>query len=307
MHSHLPKYHEIIQPMLELMKSGQHYSRKTLRKPLQEYFNLSDKDMAITHPKSGSLVFLGRVSWAMTHAKKAEYIESIDKSGEYKITQDGIDALEDAIANNKTVNYKYIVENIPDFDQRFKVKKASDNNQENEDNEDSEVRDLEEELDNDKEVFERAFLERLQSISWQQFEELCIDLLTKMGYGFRKPGTKNKPKVGDGGIDGELFEDKLGLSGSIYIQAKRWKDNKVQPKDIKEFLYNVTSNKGVFITTSDFSAEAKKEVDSNKACRVALINGKQLIKLCKDYEIGCKKQIIERYNIDTDYLSIDDE
>ncbi len=304
MYKHLPKYHEIMQPVLEIMSDGKLYSLKILRPKVAKVMKLSEEDINLTYPKTGAFVFYDRLSWAMTFLRKAEYIERAEAKFNYKITEDGLNALKDAKENNKAVDYVYLKENIANFDARFSVSKnTKEDSKSNKDNEDSQsTRDLEQELEDDKENFNVDFLNYLNNIPWQDFEELCIDLLTKMGYGVRKPGTKDKAKVGDGGIDGELFEDELGLNGSIYIQAKRWKDNIVHPKDIKEFLYNTTSNKGVFITTSSFSKEAEREVENNKSCRVALINGKRLIELCKKYEIGCKKQIIERYNLDDDYF-----
>lgn len=131
-------------------------------------------------------------------------------------------------------------------------------------------------------------------MNWQDFEDLCATLLEKMGYGI---ASKRVIRSGDGGIDGEIYEDELGLKGRIYIQAKKWDNNNIRPKDMKEFLYNIRGNKGVFITTSDFSDNAKLEAANYKEGKIALINYIDLIKLCKKYQVLCHKQPLEIYKL----------
>jgi restriction system protein len=156
------------------------------------------------------------------------------------------------------------------------------------------VFDLEDELDKVGNEFNFQLLQKIKAMSWQDFEDLCATLLEKMGYGV---ASKREIRAGDGGIDGEILEDELGLKGKIYIQAKKWDNNNVQPKDMKEFLYNVRSNKGVFITTSDFSQKAREEAKNYKEGKVALINYNDLVKLCKKYQVLCQKQIIEIFKL----------
>ena len=110
-----------------------------------------------------------------------------------------------------------------------------------------------------------------------------------MGYGVSSTRTI---RVRDGGIDGEIFEDELGINGVIYIQAKRYDNNNISVNDIKNFLNTINKNKGIFITTSDFTKDAMAEVISYRG-RVALINKVSLIKYCKKYEIQCVKQTID--------------
>jgi restriction system protein len=132
-------------------------------------------------------------------------------------------------------------------------------------------------------------------MSWQNFEDFCANLIEKMGYGV---AAKRKIRSRDGGIDGEILEDELGLRGKIYLQAKQWQSNsKVGSKDMREFLYNIRGKKGVFITTSDFSEDARSEAGSFKDGSVALINYQELIRLCKKYQHLCEKKNLEIFQL----------
>ena len=148
---------------------------------------------------------------------------------------------------------------------------------------------LEESIDQFNLQFEVELLNKIKNLSWQEFEDLCSRLIEKMGYGVSATRTI---RVRDGGIDGEIFEDELGINGVIYIQAKRYDNNNVSVNDIKNFLHTINKNKGIFITTSDFTKDAMAEVKSYRG-RVALINKDSLIKYCKKYEIQCAKQTID--------------
>ncbi|MGB4611435.1 MAG: restriction endonuclease, partial [Methanothermobacter thermautotrophicus] len=137
------------------------------------------------------------------------------------------------------------------------------------------------------------------------FEKLVVDLLLKMGYGgSRKDAGKAIGKIGDGGIDGIIKEDKLGLD-TIYIQAKRWQDTVSRP-EIQKFagaLQGQKARKGVFITTSKFSDKAR-EYASSIDNRIVLIDGDELAQLMIDHDVGVSKGTsYEIKKIDTDYFS----
>lgn len=150
----------------------------------------------------------------------------------------------------------------------------------------------------------KELVNKLKTCSPKFFETLVVDLLLKMGYGgsFKDAG-KAIGQSGDGGIDGIIKEDKLGLD-VIYIQAKRWEDCVGRP-EIQKFvgaLVGHHANKGVFITTASFSRSATEFVQTIQN-KVILIDGDMLAQLMVDYDIGVTKQIsYDIKRIDNDYF-----
>lgn len=136
------------------------------------------------------------------------------------------------------------------------------------------------------------------------FERLIVDLLLKMGYGYDKDSGVVIGGSHDGGIDGVISEDKLGLS-QIYLQAKRYKDsNKVGRPELQAFVGAMQNiNKGVFITTSDFTREAREYIEHQQQKSIKLINGKMLYELMVRFNIGVKEQQnIILYKLDISYF-----
>jgi restriction system protein len=289
----IPKFDEITHPLLKLI-AKEEQTRKGASEKLSTIFNLSEEDKQ-EKTASGFYMLDNRVGWAFTYLTKAEYIELTEKKAVYSITHLGVEALKDAEEKNVTIDKKYLEKNSSNYFKNWQVKKQDVQTEINADNEENDAAfDLEDELDKVDNEFNFQLLQKIKAMSWQDFEDLCATLLEKMGYGV---ASKREIRTCDGGIDGEIFEDELGLRGKIYIQAKKWDNNNVQPKDIKEFLYNVRGNKGVFITTSDFSQKAREEAQNYKEGKVALINYKDLVKFCKKYQVLCKKQTIEIFKL----------
>lgn len=148
-------------------------------------------------------------------------------------------------------------------------------------------------------------LQIIKACSPSFFERLVIDLLVKMGYGgTRKDAGAAIGKSGDGGIDGIIKEDRLGLD-AIYIQAKRW-DSPVGRPEIQKFagaLQGQRAKKGVFLTTSAFSAEAHDYV-SRIESKIVLIDGNLLANLMIDHNVGVSSiAAYELKRVDTDYFT----
>ena len=146
-------------------------------------------------------------------------------------------------------------------------------------------------------------LEKNKASSPKFFEKLVIDLLFQMGYGGSKEDAQAVGKSGDGGIDGKIKEDKLGLD-TIYVQAKKW-DGTVGRPAVQAFagsLEGQRARKGIFITTSNFSQDAKDYIKQIEK-KIVLIGGEQLSGLMIDHDIGVtevSKYIVKR--IDSDYF-----
>jgi restriction system protein len=142
-------------------------------------------------------------------------------------------------------------------------------------------------------------LDKLKNIAPYYFEKVVLLLLEKMGYGDFIETSKSN----DGGIDGIINEDKLGLD-KIYIQAKRYNDNKVREKDIRNFIGAMSGDttKGVFVTTSTYDDSAvKKAHDAHH--KIILIDGKKLVELMYQYGVGTQvKNVYEVKEVDEDFF-----
>ncbi len=139
------------------------------------------------------------------------------------------------------------------------------------------------------------------------FERLVIELLVKMGYGGSlRDAAQVVGKSGDGGIDGIIKEDKLGLA-AIYVQAKRWLDKTVGRPDVQQFAGALAGNKatkGIFITTSTFTREAVEFAKSVSNSKIVLIDGDELAELMIDHNVGVSvAQVYEVKRIDSDYFA----
>lgn len=149
-------------------------------------------------------------------------------------------------------------------------------------------------------------LTKILEMSPSFFEKLVVELLVKMGYGGSFEDAASVTQYShDEGIDGVIKEDKLGLD-TIYIQAKRWDKGTVGSKDIQAFAGAVDmkhAKKGVFITTSTFSAGAKACAEKTTSVKVILIDGEQLCKYMIEYNIGVSsRQVYEIKQLDRDYF-----
>ena len=142
------------------------------------------------------------------------------------------------------------------------------------------------------------------------FEELVLDLLVKMGYGISRADAEAVGGIGDGGIDGIINQDKLGLD-RIYIQAKRWETGNVGRNDFDSFRGALTgkgASKGVFITTSGFTPAAQKAANESAGPQIILIDGNQLVKLMIEHNVGVSLgNFYQLKEVDMDYFSIDDD
>ncbi len=144
-------------------------------------------------------------------------------------------------------------------------------------------------------------LETLASVSPTFFETIVLDLLHRMGYGASRSDLQRVGGTGDGGIDGVISLDKLGLE-KVYVQAKRWQ-NAVGRPEVQSFygaLAGQRANKGVFITTSDYTAQAVEFARSVE--RIVLVNGVRLAELMMDHEVGVSARTVKIPKIDSDYF-----
>lgn len=289
-----------MRPLLEHLADGRIPSNRETIDALSKHFQLTDDELAELLPSGQQSVFMNRVAWAKAHLKKAVLLESPSR-GLYKITPRGLEAL---AQSNQQINLKYLKQ----FEEYSYGNSGNSNAKEKDEQKPSDTLTPSEYIETGyqqiRQELEDELLTKIKDSSPAFFEHLVVELLVAMGYGgSRKDAGQTIGRSGDGGIDGVIKEDRLGLD-AIYIQAKRWEGVVGRP-EIQKFagaLQGQRARKGVFITTSGFTKEAIEYVSmiDNK---IVLMGGKELTGLMIDYDVGVSR--IASYDvkrIDSDYF-----
>ena len=294
MNQEIPKFHETFVPILNVLSNGETIqSRELIKKVIElHYSNLSSEQLS-EKTKSGEVLINNRIAWGKSYLKKGGYI-SFPERGYVKITEKGLKqkdslSLNNAVENSGIVNF-YAEENTKA--NSGKVYAAEIINSSPQDLIDKGFSQIEREVKNE-------LLDKLRLIDPYYFEKVILILLKKMGYGEFIETSKS----GDGGIDGIINEDKLGLD-KIYIQAKRFNENKVREKDIRNFIGAMSgdTNKGVFVTTSIFDSGAIEKA-KNAHHKIILIDGEKLVDLMHEFNVGIQiKATYEVKQLDEDFF-----
>lgn len=290
----IPTQQEILLPLLnEVGNEAEHHVNDVVDSLINR-FKLSEEERNRQYPSGNDNVFRNRVRFARAFLIKLGLIEST-RRGYIKISPIGIEALK----KEPTKIDADFLNQLPGILAHKKEEKG------------------EEEIDikNPSDLLEKGYqsirknlahdiLEVIKQCSPYFFEKLVVELLVKMGYGgFANGAGRVVGRSGDGGIDGIIKEDKLGLD-IIYIQAKKWEGSVGEPV-IRNFVGSLArhnANKGVVITTSNFTTEAREYIN-HIPHRVILIDGELLSKLLIDYDIGVSKIIsYDVKKIDSDYF-----
>lgn len=298
----IPDYQTCMLPLLRFLEDGHEHSLRESEEALALIFNLTAAERAERLPSGQQGIFINRIGWARTYLKKAMLIES-PRRAIFKITERGIKVLSSKPAR---IDTKYL-EQWPEF---LEFRDSSRSTQELTQPVDVPLSGAtpEETLESAhlglREQLSQELLSRILSCSPTFFEQLVVELLVKMGYGgSRRDAGERIGQTGDGGIDGIIKEDRLGLD-TIFIQAKRWQGSVGRP-EIQKFvgaLQGQRAKKGVFITTSTYTSDAATYV-SNIDTKVVLINGKQLADLMIDFDIGVSLSASYTVKkIDSDYF-----
>ena len=292
-----PKYHESFIPILETLNSVESLpSRELASRVRDKYYSHLPQELLSQKTSSGANVILDRILWGKSYLKMAKFL-AYPKRGIVQITEKGKNALKTGKLSLQDL------QNDPDFiNHRESVKTEKDSEVEigNVNVENASPQDL---IDSGFSTIEtevkNELLEKLKEIDPYYFEKVILILLKKMGYG----DFIETSKSGDGGIDGIINEDKLGLE-KIYTQAKRYNDNKIREKDIRNFIGAMSgdTSKGVFITTSTFDESAvKKAREAHHS--IILIDGPKLVDLMHQYNVGVQiKTVYEVKELDYDFF-----
>jgi len=285
----IPKFNETFLPILEVLKDGEVIKGRDLVRLVEERFYLGlPQDLLEQTTKSGDRLIENRIAWGKSYLKKGGLVH-YPQRGYVQITEKGKSAklenvsLDDIHANVITF---YEPENTSSSVATI-VAHAS-------------PQDL---IDSGFEQIERGvkseLLLKLKEVDPYAFEKIILILLKKMGYG----DFIETAKSGDGGIDGIINEDQLGLE-KIYIQAKRYNENKVRETDIRNFIGAMSgdTHKGIFVTTSTFDEKAKAKA-RNAHHKIILLDGSKLVDLMHKFNVGVQiKSLYEVKVLDNDFF-----
>ncbi len=297
----VPDFQTIMLPLLRCFNDGQEHSVQDLMSTLTKQFDLSEDELNTLLPSGKQTVFYNRVGWARTYLTKAGLLE-MSRRSYYRITQRGKQVLE---SNPSRIDKKFLEQ----FSEYVEFRERSGGRQRpkelgNHEEEKTPEEILEDAYEEIRETLVQELLGLVKQSPPSFFERLVVKLLVKMGYGgSRRDAARAVGQVGDGGIDGIIDEDRLGLD-TIYIQAKRWDDVVGRP-EIQKFvgaLVGKRAKKGIFITTSSFSKEAEIYVSSIDH-KIVLIDGKRLEELMIDYDVGVTTvTTYQLKRVDSDYF-----
>lgn len=293
MEKQIPKFYETFIPILKVLSKEDVLHINDLRIKVQdEFYSDLPQELLTEKTKSGDILILNRIAWGKAYLKQAQMIHQPSR-GMVQITEKGKKVCEKgALTLKELVNDPDYIANQRDTKSKKNIIEETISEASPEDLIDSGFRIIENQI-------KIELLMKLKNLNPYYFEKVVLIMLEKMGYG----DFVGTPKSGDGGIDGIISEDKLGLD-KIYVQAKRYADNKVRETDIRNFIGAMSrdTHKGVFVTTSDFDEKAiQKAKDAQQ--KIVLINGDYLVDLMLKYGVGTQiKNMYQVKEIDEDFF-----
>lgn len=291
----LPKYCDLYLPVLNFLSNSKKYSIREIRDNIAQSLDLK-KEQLDNRLKSGQTVFDNRLRCAVTHLTHAKLLDRPERAI-YCITNQGIETCNDN-PNGITFNKLY---EIPEF-------KAWHSKAENDytNNELTPEENIEQRIEQINNQLKDEVLERMRTLSARGFEQLVLYLLVGMGYGSSMADVQGVPRGADGGVDGFVNQDYLGLD-KVYIQAKRWTSSSVKESNIRDFhgaLSAKGASKGVFMTTSTFTEHAQRFNSEQRDKRIVLIDGKKMAELMLKHKICLPlKQSFSIQRIDEDFFT----
>ena len=298
-----------MKPLLEVLKENGEMPRQEAIDAVVDKVGLSEEQLSVLNEGNGKSKARGRVGWASSYLRVAGALDG-PRRGYFALGKNA----EKLLDLNRHITQADLKQ-IPEYLEHQK-RKAERRLLINEDIENDDLND-----DTPQDLIDRGIkrlrsqliddlLEQVKTISPASFESLILQVLAQMGYGGGDAKRiQGVPRGPDGGIDGTIDEDKLGLD-QIYIQAKRYSDNSVGRPTVQSFLGAMTGGgckKGVFVTSSTFTSEAKKFAQGLTDVRLVLIVGVDLAKLMIEHCVGVQvKETIQVARLDQDFFSGDD-
>jgi len=298
----IPSYEEMMLPLLTFAGDKKEHSNEESIEHIKKYFRITEDESAILLKSGRQSVVSNRVGWARAYLKKAGLLDSHQRA-RFNITDLGMKVLREK-PTEITDKYLMQFESFREFQKRGVTKRTGSTGTEA--SAKTPLETLEDSYGTLRSSLADELLTNIAKCSPAFFEKLVVELLVSMGYGGSiVDAGQTIGKSGDGGIDGIIKEDKLGLD-IVYIQAKRW-ENPVGAKEIRNFvgaLAGQKANKGVFITTASFTKDASSFVQQIQQ-KVILIDGQLLAQYMIDYDIGVSlERTYQVKRVDHDYFEI---
>jgi restriction system protein len=300
----IPDYQTIMLPLLKFMRDQKEHNVREMIDYLAGEFRLSEEEKRRLLPSGNDVMFENKVKWSRLYIGKAGLLESTGR-GYWKITKSGLQVLSQ---NPSRIDCKFLGQ-FPKYQEWKKTFSKETKEETTGKNEMIEEQTPEEALEYGyqqmRNELAQQLLTQIKNVSSKFFEKLVVELLVKMGYGGSvKDAGEVLGKTGDGGIDGVIKEDKLGLA-KIYIQAKKWTDTAVGTAELRNFvgaLQEKKANKGVFITTSRFVKNTQEYVDKVGG-NIVLIDGERLAQLMIENGVGVSRVAnYEVKRVDSDFF-----
>ena len=292
----VPPFHAFLQPLLELLADGQEVRFSDVQQRLAERLGVSPEAQAELLPSGKQRRYANRVGWAKTYLTKAGLVES-PRRGYVRITPRGTQTLQEGV--------RVDVEYLRRFDafQAFvggnaEEERSSEASPEASDSDAKAAMTPDERIDELVRSMNRKLalelLEQLRGKEAAFFEHVVVRLLVKMGYGgSMEDAGRAVGRSGDGGIDGIIKQDRLGLD-NVYVQAKRYAaENSVGAGEVRNLagaLQMHKATKGVLITTSGFTKDAI--TTARQIGTIVLVDGEQLAQLMIEYDLGVATEAV---------------
>ncbi|HPW34674.1 MAG TPA: restriction endonuclease [Candidatus Paceibacterota bacterium] len=295
----IPDYQMLMLPLLKSVSDEQEHKTRDVADFLSDEFELTETERKELLPSGRQPIIDNRIGWARTYMLKAGLL-SAPKRGYIRITDKGLEVLRQ---KPKRINIKFL-EQFPEFIEFRTIKKevSKETVKGDEDVEDVTPDELMDRGYNSINAsLTQELLEKLRNVDPYFFEEVVGELLSTMGYGRFEP----TPGSGDEGVDGIVYQDKLGLE-KIFFQAKRYSEgNSVTARDVRDFVGTLDLhgvNKGIFITTSRFPRDTN-DILKKTIKTIVLVDGPKLAKLMIEHDVGVGTQKIYKIKkIDIDFF-----
>lgn len=299
----IPDFQTLMRPVLAFIAAAPQRRLRDVYEAMSDHFMLTDEERREMLPSGRALLMNNRVAWSISYLKKAGLLNAIGRAL-YAVTERGQAVLRDG-PDRITVSYLMGTGGAKVGADALQAGVAADHTGDDELEQQTPEEVMERSWKTLRSDLEGELLDQIKEMSPAFFERLVVDVLVAMGYGGeRRDAGRAVGQSGDGGIDGVIDEDPLGLD-IIYLQAKRWEGVVGRP-EIQKFagaLQGKRAKKGVFITTSTFSRDARNYagfIDS----RLILIDGERHARLMIDHDVGvstASRYVIKK--IDSDYFS----
>lgn len=306
----IPKFRDLFDLVLAELSSGDEIHSRELKQRVIDRMNLTEAERSETMEGGGNRAG-SRVHWAFEYLCQARAV-CRPKRGYAQITEFGRELMKDS--GGVTLERLKQTEGYHEWRERSLANKARRKSQTDNESEDSEFEDgtpleqIESGVNEIRASVASQLLQRLRDEDPEFLERTVLTLLHAMGYGSSEDDLQHLGGSGDGGVDGVIRQDKFGLD-QIYIQAKRYGSNVVGRPHIQSFVGALSgqhATRGVFITTSEFSADAKEFARNVPQYRIILIDGENLARLMIEHKVGVTvSRILELVEIDENFFTDD--